>query len=96
MCTSIIELADAEGMAKRDAYRLAAHELPGLGLEEAIEGWPGVALVEWADRFPEVLPDDRLEARLAEAGGGRVVAISATGPRHAAVLEAWRDAWSRR
>ena len=96
---TFVLIAEHEGrlpLLHADAYRLAAHELPGLGLEEAIEGWPGVALVEWADRFPEVLPCDRLEVHLTEAPEGRRVAIAATGPLHDAVLEVWRDAWDRR
>ena len=47
-----------------DFYRLrGVRELDNLGFEEAIDG--AVAIVEWAERIPEALPADRLEARLA-------------------------------
>lgn len=39
-----------------DWYRLdSADQLAALGLEEYFEG-PGVSIVEWADKFPQVLP----------------------------------------
>lgn len=44
-----------------DAYRLAsAHEFTDLGTDEYFHG-DGVCLVEWADRFPETLPSERLD-----------------------------------
>ena len=69
-----------------DLWRLEAHELAGIGLEESLEGWPGVCLVEWGDRFPDALPLDRLEVTLEGAGEGRTVSVGATGPRSAAAL----------
>ncbi len=72
-----------------DLYRLEPAELPGLGLEEALEAHPGVAAVEWAERAPEVLPLDHLELELRLAGEGRVLRARATGPRHEALLARW-------
>lgn len=72
-----------------DLYRLAAAEIEGLGLEETLERWEGVALVEWADRFPGALPADHLELQLVRSGAGRQARARATGPRHEAVLRAW-------
>ncbi len=46
-----------------DFYRLRGlRELDNLGWDEALEG--AIAVVEWAERIPEALPPDRLEARL--------------------------------
>lgn len=68
-----------------DLYRLGeAGELVHLGLDELLEGG-GVVVIEWADRFPEVLPADRLEVRLSGEGDRRTVVLRATGPRHRAL-----------
>ena len=68
-----------------DFYRLGdASEVDTLGLDE-LEG--GVLVVEWADRFPEALPPDRLEIRLSDEGEGRRAEIEATGPRHRVLEE---------
>lgn len=69
-----------------DLWRIEAHELAGIGLEETLDLWPGVSLVEWGDRFPEALPVDRLEVSLDASGEGRTVTLSACGPRSAATL----------
>jgi tRNA A37 threonylcarbamoyladenosine biosynthesis protein TsaE len=58
-----------------------------------VESWPGVALVEWAGRVPDVLPDDHLDIRIAHAGDGRTATVRASGPRHEQVLQAWRSAY---
>ena len=71
-----------------DLYRVASGEVEGLGLEEALESWPGVALIEWADRFPEILPADHLELQLEHAAEGRIATLRAHGPRHSALLDA--------
>lgn len=68
-----------------DLYRLSdVDELEQLGLDEILAG-DGVVLVEWADRFPELLPADHLEVRLSEEGEGRRVELRAHGPRSAAL-----------
>lgn len=47
-----------------DAYRLAtAREFTDLGTDEYFHG-DGVCLIEWADRFPEALPAERLDVRI--------------------------------
>ncbi len=46
-----------------DFYRLrAAVELINIGWDEAIEG--AIAIVEWAERFPEILPANRVEVAI--------------------------------
>ncbi len=82
-----------------DLYRLedAAAELEGAGLSDWLAP-DTLLLVEWADRAPEVLPDDRLEVRLASAGGGapegRVLEIRARGVEAEAVLRRWSSRWA--
>ncbi len=47
-----------------DAYRLASEEdFLRLGPDDYFEG-DGLTFVEWADRFPAVLPAERLEIRI--------------------------------
>jgi tRNA threonylcarbamoyladenosine biosynthesis protein TsaE len=47
-----------------DFYRMShADEVQGIGFEEYLET-PGVVLVEWADKFPELLPASRLDLRI--------------------------------
>ena len=66
-----------------DLYRLSdLDELEILGLDEHLDG---VVAVEWADRFPDALPADRLEVRLHHDPRGRRAELHATGPRHAAL-----------
>ena len=65
-----------------DFYRLAqADDLEQLGLDEVIEG-PGVTVIEWADRFVDALPADRLEVHIEGEGDDRRISLRATGPRH--------------
>ena len=61
-----------------DLYRLGAvDELDILGLDEAVQ--EGIVLVEWASRFPEVLPPDHLVVTLTDEAEGRRVHIEGTG-----------------
>ena len=65
-----------------DLYRLGdASELFELGLDEVLEA-DGVCVIEWADRFPELLPADHLRVTLEEQGEARRIHLRATGPRH--------------
>jgi tRNA threonylcarbamoyladenosine biosynthesis protein TsaE len=51
-----------------DLYRLdTAGEARRLGLEDVFEE-PALVLVEWGDRFPELLPAHRTEIRLQHTG----------------------------
>jgi tRNA threonylcarbamoyladenosine biosynthesis protein TsaE len=83
-------------LAHVDLYRLSeASELALLGLDEILaEG--GVVAVEWAERFPDALPAERLEIAFFEVDpegtpappDGRWLRIHATGPAHASLEEA--------
>jgi len=73
-----------------DLYRLEREaELEDVGLDDIFRQ-DGVAVVEWADRFPHVMPEDRLELRLEVVDAERRrVTPAAHGARAAALLEAW-------
>ncbi len=75
--------------AHADFYRLGdSSELQELGLDELLEG-AGVAVVEWAERFEDVLPVDRLGGVLRHAGPqARELVLTARGPRSQAWLRA--------
>ncbi len=50
-----------------DLYRLEeVRELATLGLDELFER-EAVVLIEWGERFPEILPEDRTEIRIRAA-----------------------------
>jgi tRNA threonylcarbamoyl adenosine modification protein YjeE len=69
-----------------DLYRLEeAEELAQLGLDEIVGN--GVTAIEWAERFPELLPADHLVLALSDEGDGRRVHASG-GPL---ALRWWRE-----
>ena len=78
-----------------DAYRIRANEVAGIGLDEALETWPGVALVEWASRIEGHIPADHLRVALRHISDGRQIEITAAGPEHAGVLSDWMAAYER-
>ena len=54
---------------------LAIAQVAGLGLDEILDR-DAVVLLEWAERFPELLPDERTEIRLTPEGeSGRRIEI---------------------
>jgi tRNA threonylcarbamoyladenosine biosynthesis protein TsaE len=56
-----------------DLYRLeTAAQVATLGLEEIFER-DAVVLIEWGERFPDLIPQDRIEIRLRAVGEGRVI-----------------------
>lgn len=69
------------GLWHADWYRLNhSNEAADLGLVEIAES--GVLALEWADRFPELLPIDHLAVTLEGEGEGRRATLRATGPAH--------------
>jgi tRNA threonylcarbamoyladenosine biosynthesis protein TsaE len=51
-----------------DLYRLDnAREVAALGLDEVFDG-RAIVLIEWGERFPELMPADRIEIRLTATG----------------------------
>ncbi|MBN2564100.1 MAG: tRNA (adenosine(37)-N6)-threonylcarbamoyltransferase complex ATPase subunit type 1 TsaE [Candidatus Eisenbacteria bacterium] len=77
-----------------DLYRIAdARELEDIGYRE-IFFCDGVAMVEWADRVPELLPPDRLRVVIEmDRGDVRNMTVSGIGPGGARLLGRLRDAW---
>lgn len=64
-----------------DFYRIRSFaELPELGLEESFD--VAATAIEWAERFPEALPDDHLHITMtATDEGPRRLQLQGTGPR---------------
>jgi tRNA threonylcarbamoyladenosine biosynthesis protein TsaE len=62
-----------------DLYRLdRAEQVASIGLDEIFER-AAVVLVEWGERFPELMPEERVEIRLRAVGEDeREINISAT------------------
>lgn len=82
-----------------DFYRVESYDrLAAAGFEDLLDG-DAVVVVEWAERFPAVLPDDRLEIHIeicADDGRGdppRRLALRARGPRSAELEGALRKIW---
>jgi tRNA threonylcarbamoyladenosine biosynthesis protein TsaE len=71
-----------------DLYRINSRaELGELGLDEAYER--AAAALEWADRFPDALPDDHLVIEFAaEPDGSRRLSCKAQGERGVALIAA--------
>lgn len=76
-----------------DLYRIESEaELEAAGLRDWLA--PGTLLaVEWADRFPDALPGDRLEVVLSGGAGDRVLEIRALGPASEKAMARWRQTW---
>jgi tRNA threonylcarbamoyladenosine biosynthesis protein TsaE len=71
-----------------DFYRIRSPaELPELGIEEAYDR--AATAIEWAERFPDWLPDDTLHLVLeVEDDGTRIVHAQSSGPRSQVLLGA--------
>lgn len=77
-----------------DLYRLdCASQLEDIDFYATLEAG-GVSVVEWADRFPGELPDDRLDVVLRPAGASeREITLRPAGPIHEPLAVACADAW---
>lgn len=79
-----------------DLYRLdRADQLEDIDFFATLESG-GVTAIEWGDKFPASMPDDRLEIaiRRGEGDDDRVFELDGTGPRSAELARAWADACS--
>jgi tRNA threonylcarbamoyladenosine biosynthesis protein TsaE len=76
-----------------DLYRLQrVEELEDIAFWETLEA-DGVSVIEWGDRFPEALPDDRLSVEITVSDdGSRRLALHPSGPRSTALADAWISA----
>src|SRR3982751_114388 len=69
--TLIHEYGDPPAVYHIDLYRLDyEREAARLGLEELFE-MPALVLIEWGEKFPRLLPPDRMEIRIAQRGEDR-------------------------
>jgi tRNA threonylcarbamoyladenosine biosynthesis protein TsaE len=75
------------GFVHVDFYRIRdAAELPELGIEEAYDR--AATAIEWAERFPDWLPNDALHLRFeVAADGSRRIHIHGSGPRSRALAD---------
>lgn len=73
-----------------DLYRLEREEdLEEIGFYETVEG-NGVSMIEWGDRFPLSLPDDRLLVTIHRTGDDeRLFELHPCGARATALATAW-------
>jgi tRNA threonylcarbamoyladenosine biosynthesis protein TsaE len=75
-----------------DLYRLEdADQLVDIDFYGTLES-DGVSVIEWADRFPAELPDDRLDIVIEVDGDARVLEVTGVGTRGSALARAWLDA----
>ncbi len=83
----VAEHAGRRTLYHADLYRIeSAGEALDLALDEYIGG-EGVCAIEWADREPSIFPPERLLVRLEDLGGDRRrIRLTATGPKHEALL----------
>ena len=72
-----------------DIYRLESlSELLSAGIEEYLHSG-GVAVLEWADRWPEILPDETLKVELTIVSDhSRSISLSGRHPRASSIIEA--------
>ena len=73
-----------------DAYRLAtAEQFEGLGIQEYFAG-DGVCFIEWADKFLQALPEERLEIRMERISEtARRWEVIGIGERHEELAVRW-------
>jgi tRNA threonylcarbamoyladenosine biosynthesis protein TsaE len=76
-----------------DLYRLHTNaEAESIGLSDCFTGH-SITAIEWADRFPTLLPDDRLEVRLIHRSPAtRKAQLAALGPHSLALLTRIKEA----
>jgi tRNA threonylcarbamoyladenosine biosynthesis protein TsaE len=78
-----------------DLYRLERpDQLEDIDFFETAEAGGGVTAIEWADRFPQDMPPDRLILEMERLGeNDRRLTVFAAGPASSALGRAWLDAW---
>ena len=86
---AIMNVYDGEELEVRhfDLYRLnRPEELEDIGFDE-YAGGEGVTLIEWAELFPEQLPEEYLQVTLLLDGAGRKAVLTANGERYEELLQ---------
>lgn len=71
-----------------DLYRLDySDQLLDIGFDEYV-GSHGIALIEWADKFPDQMPKDYLQIEIIPQDvTKRIIRLTAFGPRHQQIIE---------
>jgi tRNA threonylcarbamoyladenosine biosynthesis protein TsaE len=78
-----------------DAYRIGdEEEMLELGFEEMLDS-DAITIVEWADRFPRLLPRNTLQIHfeVGEKANSRTVQLQAEGQRAKTILEKLISLW---
>lgn len=74
-----------------DLYRLnRPEELEDIGFDEYCGG-DGLTLIEWAELFPEQLPEEYLQINILHEGNGRKAVLEAKGKRYEELIEGVKD-----
>ena len=87
-------LQDYEGeisLLHSDFYRLEEEDLLHLGLEEQLEDFEGVVVVEWAEKFPDLLPLQYLDIQIVLKDDQRIWSVTANSERGRSIVERWRE-----
>lgn len=67
--TLIHEYGEPVSVYHADLYRLeTTEEVRRLGLEELFDR-PALVLIEWGERFPDLIPEEHFEIRITHSGG---------------------------
>ena len=67
--TLIHEYGDPAAIYHVDLYRLdTVQQVRGIGLADLFDQ-SALVLIEWGERFPELMPENRIEIRLTHTGG---------------------------
>ncbi len=79
-----------------DLYRLEqVREVEDLGWEEFIFG-SGISLVEWAEKIPGILPEERIDIRISWIGAEeRKFVVIGRGARAGQIVRALRETWTK-
>ena len=72
-----------------DLYRIESEEeLEDIGFFEYAEAMEGIVLIEWAEKYPDAMPEDRLQVRIDGLGGeDRQFTFAAEGEKSIQLLE---------
>src|SRR5581483_8755862 len=63
-----------------DLYRLnSEHEVQSIGLEDMFDR-EALVLIEWGERFPRLMPAERVEIRIVAEGDEREISVTAPPP----------------
>jgi tRNA threonylcarbamoyladenosine biosynthesis protein TsaE len=75
-----------------DFYRLSAEQILGMGVQDYLTGTgaiePGLVLIEWAERFSQMWPKDRMEIRIRirPKSEDREITLTARGERYKEII----------